>query len=330
MHKGLSVIGYRYSMYQRYIYYFCIMNETLTILGSSSAIPSLRRNPSSHALTIAARVYLIDCAEGTQVQMQRFGVKMLKIHAIFITHLHGDHFFGLVGLISTMHLQGRNKPLHIFGPDGLEQILKLQLSYARHDLSYVIIFHTIDTTKHATIFEDDKVTVTTIPLEHRLPTAGYHFLRPPMPRNIKKGFVEEHQIPLQWYPRIKAGEDYTDDSGRVFANETITLPPPKPFSYAYCSDTRYTETIIPYIKGVQLLYHEASYGDDKADMAAEHMHSTARQAATIAKKAGAQQLLIGHFSNRYKDTAPLLQQAREVFPNTIVVEDGMVWRQIKV
>lgn len=251
---------------------------------------------------------------------------MLKVHAIFISHLHGDHFFGLPGLISTMHLQGRDKPLHVFGPDGLEEVLKLILSYARHELSYEVVYHTVDTTKHQLIFCDEKVEVFSIPLEHRLPTSGYLFKRPQKPLNIRREFILEHDVPIEWFSRLKAGEDYEMEDGTVIPNKKITKPPSQPWSYAYCSDTKYTETIIPYIKGVDLLYHEASYGDDKAEMAADHMHSTAREAATIAMKAEVKQLLIGHFSNRYKDLTPLLEQAQEVFPATVAVEDGMVWR----
>jgi ribonuclease Z len=302
------------------------MNETLTILGSSSAIPTPHRNPSSHALLVDDRIYLIDCAEGTQVQMQRFGVKMLKIHAVFISHLHGDHFFGLPGLISTMHLQGRNTPLHIHGPEGLEEMMKLILSYARHELAYEVFYHTVDTGQHKMIFHDEKVEVYSIPLEHRLPTSGYLFRRPQQPLNIRREFILEHDVPIEWFPRLKAGEDFLTPEGDVIPNNMITKPPSQPWSYAYCSDTKYTETIIPYIKGVNLLYHEASYGDEKADMASDHMHSTARQAATIAKLAEVKQLLIGHFSNRYKDFSPLLEQAREVFPATEAVEDGMIWK----
>ncbi len=303
------------------------MNETLTVLGSSSAIPTPHRNPSSHALALDERIYLIDCAEGTQVQMMRFGVKMLKIHAVFISHLHGDHFFGLPGLISTMHLRGRTKPLHVFGPEGLEQVLTLILSYARHELSYQVVYHTVDTTLHEVIYRDEKVEVFSIPLKHRLPTSGYLFRRAQQPLNIRREFILEHDIPVEWYTRIKAGEDYVDDNGKVIPNRLITKPPIAPWSYAYCSDTKYTETIVPYIKGVDLLYHEASYGDDKADLAAEHMHSTARQAATIAKLAGVKQLLIGHFSNRYKNIMPLQEQAHEVFASTEAVKDGLVWKR---
>ncbi|NCD42929.1 MAG: ribonuclease Z [Bacteroidia bacterium] len=302
------------------------MSEKITFLGTGSAIPTLHRNPSAQALSVDDRIYLIDCAEATQLQMQRFGVKMQRLRAVFISHLHGDHFFGLVGLISTLHLQGRKARLDIFGPDGLEQILTIQLAYARHDLAYEINYHTVDTTVYQKVYTDDKIDVFTLPLQHRLPTAGYLFRRIPKPRKICREFILSQDIPLDWYPRIKAGEDYVDRMGNVFPNERITSPSPR-FSYAYCSDTRYSEAIIPFVEEVDLLYHEASFSDAHADLAAAHLHSTARQAAIIARRARVKQLVIGHFSNRYSTPDLLLAEARSEFPPTFAAVDGAVWER---
>ncbi|PID93463.1 MAG: ribonuclease Z [Bacteroidetes bacterium] len=300
------------------------MNETLTILGSAGALPTLKRNPSAHALSVEGRSYLIDCAEGTQLQMRRFGLKMLAVKAIFITHLHGDHFFGLPGLVSTMHLQGRTKPLTLVGPPGLKPVLEMVLSHARSDLSYELLYKEVDTEAYERVYEDEKVEVYSLPLEHRLPTCGYLFRRPQEPRKIRREYLLTHTIPIAWFPRLKAGEDFVDAQGRVVPNGVITEAPAPPWSYAYCSDTRFTEAIVPYLQGVDLLYHEATYGDDRLEMAARYMHSTARQAATIAQRAGVKKLIIGHFSSRYRDISPLLEQAREVFPATEAAEDGMV------
>ena len=292
-------------------------------------MPSLHRNPSAQVLSIDENLYLIDCAEGTQLQFQRFGIKPMRLKAIFISHLHGDHFFGLVGLLSTMQLKGRTDSLHVFGPDGLQQILKLQLEYARSIMRYEIIYHTIDTTKSIDIYHDKKISVTTIPLQHRIPTAGFLLRTHEKQLNIKKDFILNHNPDISWYKRIKAGEDFIDNQGLVIPNANITYRPVKPFSYAYCSDTCYDETIISIIKGIELLYHEASFDDTMQQLAKEHMHSTAREAATIALKAKVGQLLIGHFSNRYKTTEVLVNQAREVFANTHAVEDGMEWERSK-
>lgn len=301
----------------------------ITILGSNSAVPSLHRNPSAQVVSIDENLYLIDCAEGTQLQLQRFGIKPMRLKAVFISHLHGDHFFGLVGLLSTMNLKGRSDPLHVFGPDGLQQILKMQLGFSLSIMSYEIIYHTIDTTKNIDIYQDKKISVTTIPLQHRIPTAGFLLRTQEKQLNIKKEFIRNHNLDISWYKRIKSGEDYVDDQGLVIPNANITCRLAKPFSYAYCSDTCYTESIIPIIKGVELLYHEASFDDTMQHLAKEHMHSTAREAATIALKADVGQLLIGHFSNRYKSTEVLVNQAREVFKNTLAVEDGMEWERSK-
>ena len=305
------------------------MSVKITILGSNSAVPSLRRNPSAQVVSIDENLYLIDCAEGTQLQLQRFGIKPMKFKAVFISHLHGDHFFGLVGLLSTMHLKGRTDPLHVLGPDGLEQILTMQLGFARSVMGYEIIYHTIDTTKNIEIYRDKKISVSSIPLDHRIPTAGFLLRTHEKQLNIKKEFILSHNPDISWYKRIKAGEDYIDEQGLVIPNANITCRPVKPFSYAYCSDTCYNETIIPIINGVELLYHEASFGNELQHLANEHMHSTAGEAATIALKANVGQLLIGHFSNRYKTTDVLVCQAREVFANTLAVEDGMEWERSK-
>lgn len=296
----------------------------LTILGSGSAIPSIHRGPSSQVLTVNAKLYLIDCGEGTQLQLRQSRIKIQSISTVFVSHLHGDHYFGLVGLVSTMHLLGRTKDLDIYAPPELEGIIKLQLQVSRTVLKFELNFHAlIETSKHL-LFEDKNIEVSAFPLKHRIPTWGFYFQEKPKAPNIRKAFIEGYQPDIEEIAIIKKGGDYKTKDGRVIKNTEITNEAKPPCSYAYCTDTKYHETLVPHIYGASLLYHEASYANDLKNEAAKRFHATAEQAANIAKLANVKQLLIGHFSARYKDLSVLHAEAKAVFENTILAEDGSV------
>ena len=292
------------------------------ILGSNSAIPTIRRNPTAQVVNHNERLFLVDCAEGTQIQLRRYRIRMQRIHHIFISHLHGDHFFGLIGLISSMHLLGRKKDLHIYGPPPLKDILDLQLTASMTELGYTMNFHAINPDEHEQIYEDEKLTVSTIPRNHRIPTCGFLFKEKQGKRRLKKDVIKELEVPVDQFLRIKEGADFTDANGKVHSNSELTREPTVPRTYAYCSDTSYFEPVIPLVKGADLLYHEATFMNDKADAAAEKFHSTAAQAATIASKAGVRKLIIGHYSTRYDSLEEILAEAREVFPETRAAIDG--------
>lgn len=298
------------------------MEFKITILGSNSAIPTLKRNPTAQIINHNQKIFLIDCGEGTQMQLRRYRLKLQRISQIFISHLHGDHYFGLIGLISTMHLLGRNDELHVYGPEQLETILKIQLEASQTELSYPFHFHAIDPGVNEVIFENEKLTVSTIPMNHRVPTCGFLFREKPGSRKLIKEQITELKIPVENLMKIKKGEDFVDENGIVHKNDTLTSEPYPVRSYAYCSDTKYHEPLIPIVSNVDLLYHEATFLHDRADAAAEKYHSTAVEAATIAKKASVKKLLIGHFSNRYENTEELLEEARSVFENTFLATEG--------
>ncbi|MEZ5195450.1 MAG: ribonuclease Z [Bacteroidales bacterium] len=297
----------------------------VTILGSNSAIPTIKRNPTAQIVNHNEHLYLVDCAEGTQVQLRRNRIKMQRINHIFISHLHGDHFFGLIGLISSMHLLGRKKDLHIYGPPQLEDILNLQLEVSLTVLNYPMIFHPINPDAHDLIYEDANLTIKTIPLKHSIPTCGFIFKEKKGKRKIKKDAVQTYNIPKDQMLNLKNGEDFIDEEGNRIENKQITDDPFPIRSYAYCSDTNYYEKIIPLIMGVNLLYHEATFTKDFEEVARAKFHSTSADAATIAKKAGVEKLLIGHFSTRYETVDQLLDEARKIFPNTDAVTDGNVY-----
>jgi ribonuclease Z len=299
------------------------MTFSLTILGSNSAIPTLTRNPSAHLLNVNERLFLIDCAEGTQLQIRKFHVHFQRIERIFISHLHGDHFFGLIGLLNSLHLLGRKEEMHVYGPPLLKEILDLQLLASKTTLIYPLFFHPLSFSGYELIFENDKVSVFSFPLEHSVPTCGFIYREKKQERKIRKVILAELKIPFAEIQNLKKGEDYIDEKGRFYKNEEITLDPPSPRSYAYCSDTAYDEKIIPFVQGADLLYHEATFMNNLAVSAKEKQHSTTIEAATLAKKANVKKLLIGHFSARYDDLQPLLEEAVSVFPNTIIAGDGM-------
>lgn len=298
------------------------MKFELTILGSNAAVPGNGRHLSAHLLNVHEKYYLIDCGEGTQMQIGKFGIRKSKISHIFISHLHGDHIFGLIGLLTSFSLDGRKEPIHIYSPKGLERLINVQLEISQSHLTYPLHFYEVDTKVHCLIYESDKVEVFSIPLKHRIETSGYLFKEKPLPLNIRPEKIEAHQIPYKAIPSIKAGEDYITPFGKCIDNKELTLPAKPIRSFAYCSDTMYLEDLVPIIKAVDLLYHEATFANDKAEQAIVTMHSTAQQAATIANMARVKKLIIGHFSSRYKNVNVLLEEARSVFPNTLAAEEG--------
>jgi ribonuclease Z len=302
------------------------MNFSLTVLGSNSAVPTLTRNPSAHLLNVNERLFLIDCAEGTQMQIRKFHLHFQRIHRIFISHLHGDHFFGLIGLLNTLHLLGRKEELHLYGPPLLKEIIDLQLEASHTSLVYPLHFHPLSFSGYDMLYEDEFVTVHSFPLLHSVPTCGFIFREKTAGRKIRKDVITGMKIPVSEMQHLKQGNDIVDDEGKIHRNADLTLDPPRPRSYAYCCDTAYTETILPWIRGCDLLYHETTFMNNMAANAREKLHSTTLDAANLARKAGAKKLLIGHFSARYEDLAPLLEEARSIFPETIAAEDGMVIR----
>jgi ribonuclease Z len=298
------------------------MKFEVTILGSSSATPIYNRNPTSQVLNINERLYLIDCGEGTQQQMLRFDVRASRIDHIFISHLHGDHYLGLVGLLSSLHLNGRKKPLKLFGPPQLMEIIDLQFKYSETTLQYAIDFFPTDATRQQVIVVNEDVTVETIPLDHRIACTGFLFREKKRLRKLLKDELERLQVPVEVFTGLKKGADYTDASGKIYKNDTLTIDSDTPKSYAYCSDTLFNEQYFAQINNTDLLYHEATFLHNMVDRANETHHTTALQAAQIALKVNAKRLLIGHFSARYKTLDELLEEAQSVFPNTGLAIEG--------
>jgi ribonuclease Z len=299
------------------------MNFTIQILGSSAALPTSQRNPSAQVLEYEGRLFLIDCAEGTQMQMRKFSIAFRKVSHVFISHLHGDHYFGLVGLLFSFHLLGRTEELHVYAKKELEEIINLQLSASDTHLSYPLLFHPVNPEEKEIILDDENLTVEIIPLKHSIPCCGFLFREKAKPRKIDKHFLVKEIIPISAFARIKAGEDYLNPEGILYKNCDITIAPSTPYSFAYCADTLYNEQIVPQIAGVDVLYHEATFMNDKQSSAKDKFHSTAQQAAEIAKKAGAGTLVLGHFSARYDDLQPLLEEAKAIFENTVLAEEGL-------
>lgn len=294
------------------------------ILGCGSATPSVRHFPSAQVVNIREKLFMIDCGEGAQMQMRRNRLNFSRVGHIFISHLHGDHCFGLIGLISTMSLLGRTSDLHIHAPKELFPALDVQLRTFCTGLEYKIEYHPVDTGVYARIYEDRSVAVYTIPLRHRIPCCGYLFREaPPLP-HIRRDMIDYLKIPHYAIQSIKEGADWVTADGEVVPNERLTFPSYEPRSYAYCSDTRYSPSIVPYLKDVTLLFHEATFESGQIKRAEETHHSTAAQAATIARECGAGRLLIGHYSARYNSEDELLREARAVFPNTILSYENQV------
>jgi ribonuclease Z len=298
------------------------MAFSVTVLGSGSALPTSNRNLTAHVLNADERFFLIDCGEGTQYQLRKYKAKFSRLDHIFITHLHGDHLFGLPGLISTFNLLGRKKDLHIYAHQNIKPILNQFLSYFFDKLTYNLVYHPINVNEYSLLFEDEKITIHSFPLCHRIDANGFVFREKPRLRNIRKELIEFYRIPVAKIYEIKKGADFITEDGSVIANKVLTYEAMPTKSYAFCSDTAYTENVIPYISGIDLLYHEATFADEDISLATETGHSTASQAATIALKANVKKLIIGHFSARYKNIDPLLESSRKIFPATEAAEDG--------
>jgi len=294
----------------------------LTILGSSSALPTSGRYPSAHVLNAHEQLFLIDCGEGTQMQLRKTRTRFGKINHIFISHLHGDHVFGLYGLLSTFSLMGRENPIHLYAPENYQNILISHLNDFDIHLSFEIDFIPLSGKDPVKILDDKYITVTSFPLRHRVPTYGFLFREKISDRNIIKECIDKFNIPPIRIPAIKKGEDFITPDGAIIKNEEITLPPSEPLSYAYCSDTKYFKRLASFVKGVNLLYHEATFDKSKDDLAEITGHSTTLDAAKTALDANVGTLLIGHFSARYKDISFLVDEARTLFPATFPAIDG--------
>jgi ribonuclease Z len=304
------------------------MTFSLTVLGSSSALPTENRFPTAHVLNVHERFFLIDCGEGAQIQLKRFGnIRYSKFNDIFISHLHGDHIFGLFGLISSFALMGRTSDLHIYAHNDLKEILDAHLKFFGENMSYNIVFHPVNAYLNKIVYEDSFMTVETIPLKHRVPACGYLFREKMPQRNIYKGLITEYNISINDIIRIKNGENFITGSGEEIPNRNLTYIPYMPKSYAFCSDTMYSERVAEIVKGVDLLYHEATFLDDMRVLAHQTFHSTTVEAASIALKAGVKRLLIGHFSSRYDDEMLSLfqKEVQNVFPDSDIVHEGQTY-----
>ena len=294
----------------------------LTILGCYAATPRTFTNPTSQVLEIKNRLFLIDCGEGTQVQLRKNKIKFSKINHIFISHLHGDHFFGLIGLVSTFSLLGRNTDLHIHGPKGIKEIITMQLRLSNSWTNYDLFFHELESKESEIIFEDDKVVVKTIPLNHRVYTNGFLFQEKVGERKLNVDAVQNYEIESCYYQNIKNGKDITLDDGRIIENHKLTFDPIPAKSYAFCSDTAYHEAVIPIIKNTDILYHEATFLQSEESLAQKTLHSTAKEAATIALKSNVKQLILGHYSTRYESIEMFKQEAETIFPEVLLADDG--------
>ncbi|SDQ92555.1 ribonuclease Z [Flagellimonas zhangzhouensis] len=298
----------------------------LTILGCYAATPRTFTNPTSQVLEVKNHLFLIDCGEGTQVQLRKYKIKFSRINHIFISHLHGDHFFGLPGLISTFRLLGRDKELHIYGPKGIKEAITLFLKLGDSWTNYPLLFHELESKSPELIFEDDKVTVETIPLEHRVYTNGFLFKEKEAPRTLNVEAAKKYGVDRSQFHNIKDGMDGNAKNGNTVPNKLLTVDPPDPKSYAFCSDTVYKESIVPQLKSVDTIYHESTFLDSESQLCAKTKHSTAKQAAQIAKQANAKQLILGHYSTRYKSIDLFKEEAQEVFANVELGDDGKTFQ----
>ena len=286
----------------------------LHILGCGSALPTTRHFPTSQILNVRDKLFMIDCGEGAQLQFRKSRLKFSRLNHIFISHLHGDHCFGLLG---------RTAELHIHSPQGLEELLKPMLDFFNHQMTYPVVFHAFETKEPTLVYEDRSLTVTTIPLRHRMPTCGFLFAEKPRPNHIIREMIDFYQIPVYELNRIKNGADYVTPDGETIPNSRLTRPSDPPRSYAYCSDTLPLASVVEQVRGVDLLFHEATFVEEDAARAKETYHTTASQAASIAREAGVKRLLVGHFSARYDNEELLLEQARAVFPETLLAKETL-------
>ena len=295
----------------------------LHVLGCGSALPTTRHFPTSQIVNVRDKLFMIDCGEGAQLQFRKSRLKFSRLNHIFISHLHGDHCFGLLGLISTLNLLGRTAELHIHSPKGLEDLMIPMLDFFNRQMTYKVLFHEFGTKEAAVVYEDRSLTVTPIPLRHRMPCCGFLFAEKPSPNHILRDMIDFYRVPVYELNRIKNGADYVTPEGEVIPNARLTRPSAAPRRYAYCSDTIYLPSVTEQIKGVDLLFHEATFAEDAAPRAKETFHTTASQAARIARDAEVKKLLIGHFSARYDDEQVLLDEARAVFPNTQLAKETL-------
>ena len=300
------------------------MSFKLTILGSNSAIPKENRNPTSQVLSFDEKCFLIDCGEGTQNQLRKYQIRFQKISHIFISHLHGDHYFGLIGLLTTMHLLGRERDLHIYAHENLKKIIDSQLEASNTLLSYPLFFHSITENYEGILFEDNKICISTFLLDHGILCNGFLFQEKILHRKILSQKIQQHNVPHDEIIKLQSGDDFfCKETSKKIANDELTVPNRNPFSYAFCSDTKYNELIVDKIKGVTVLYHEATFMIKHKDRACVTNHATSEDAALIAKKANVKYLLIGHFSQRYSNYENLLLESKSIFSNTMIANQGL-------
>lgn len=295
------------------------------ILGCGSALPTLKHNASSQLIEMRGKCFMVDCGEGAQMQFRRSHIHFSKLNAIFISHMHGDHCFGLMGLLSTLGMLGRTSKLRIYAPKDYEPLFRQQVEFFMQTMEYEMEMIPVDTEKQQVIYEDHSLTVETVPLQHRVPCCGFIFREKPTLPHIRRDMIDYYGIPVSQINNIKNGADWTNEDGDVIPNARLVQPADSPRSYAYCSDTRFMPALKEQVKGVTVLYHESTYTSEQEDRAKIYYHSTARQAATIAAGAGVGTLLLGHYSARYNDEQVLLEEAKAVFPNSILTQEGMVF-----
>jgi ribonuclease Z len=300
------------------------MKFEVTILGSGSSLPTIQRNPTAQFVECNNRFILVDCGEGTQIQLRRFKIKFQKIDVVLISHLHGDHYFGLPGLISSMHLLGREKKLYIVGPEELEALIRPLLDIGGCPLNFDLEFIGLSYPENRVVFEDKKVSISSFPLKHRIPAHGYVISEKVTQFKLNKPVFDEYNLRLSDIPKIKNGEDIIAPDGKIILNKELVLPSKTAKRYAFCSDTKYAESIVPFIREVDLLYHEATFTNEHKSRAIQTFHSTAEDAAKIAQLADVKRLLIGHFSPRYNDTKQHENEAKSTFSNIQIAEDGLV------
>lgn len=294
------------------------------ILGCGSALPTLKHNPSSQIVEIRGKCFMIDCGEGTQTQLRRSKIKFTRISAVFISHVHGDHCFGLIGMVSTFGMLGRTAPLHIYAPAGFSNIMKMQIDFFCKDLEYEVVFHDVDTNAKNIIYEDRSLTVETVPLSHRVPCCGFIFREKQTLPHILRDMTDYYKVPVSQFNNIKNGADWVDEEGNVIPYTRLTKPSEPARSYAYCSDTKYLPMLHECLKDVCVLYHESTYSKEDEDMAKMYFHSTAAQAAQVASDANVGKLVLGHYSARYEDENRLLEEAKNIFPNTVLSDEGLI------
>lgn len=294
------------------------------ILGCGSALPTLKHNPSSQIVEIRGKCFMIDCGEGTQTQLRRSKIKFTRISAVFISHVHGDHCFGLIGMISTFGMLGRTAPLHIYAPAGFGNIMKMQIDFFCKDLEYEVVFHDVDTNAKNIIYEDRSLTVETVPLSHRVPCCGFIFREKQTLPHILRDMADYYKVPVSQFNNIKNGADWVDEEGNVIPYTRLTKPSELARSYAYCSDTRYLPMLHECLKDVNVLYHESTYSEEDEAMAKLYFHSTAAQAAQVASDANVGKLVLGHYSARYEDENRLLDEAKNIFPNAVLSDEGLI------